>query len=156
VWFGTDETFRNPPSHLLENGKQTHDFFNHSGFDAQGRKQYVLKSMEQYSIEKHTTEQPSKQYFKQTKLRDIIMEYPMSKKNPKQSDVDKGQSCFLNSRRHLANTIWRAEMAHRRAFVDFVEGLLCLDPLKRWTPQQAAKHPFITGEKFTGTFHVSL
>lgn len=47
--------------------------------------------MQQYSAEKNTTEQPSKQYFKQTKLRDIVMEYPMSKKNPKQSDIDKGE-----------------------------------------------------------------
>jgi dual specificity protein kinase YAK1 len=46
-------------------------------------------------------------------------------------------------------------MAHRRAFVDFVEGLLNLDPIQRWSPQQAAKHPFITGEKFTGPFQVS-
>jgi dual specificity protein kinase YAK1 len=82
---------RNPPAHILENGKQTHDFFNHTGFDAQGRKQYTLKSMEQYSREKRTAEQPSKQYFKQTKLKEIIMEYPYSKKNPKQSDIDKGE-----------------------------------------------------------------
>lgn len=45
-------------------------------------------------------------------------------------------------------------MAHRRSFIDFVEGLLNLDPIKRWSPQQAAKHPFITGEKFTGPFQV--
>jgi serine/threonine protein kinase len=48
------------------------------------------------------------------------------------------------------------EMANRRAFVDFVQGLLNLDPLLRWTPQQAAKHPFITGEKFTAPFQVGL
>lgn len=47
------------------------------------------------------------------------------------------------------------EMSNRRAFVDFVEGLLNMDPIKRWSPQQAAKHPFITGEKFTGKFEVS-
>lgn len=46
-------------------------------------------------------------------------------------------------------------MAHRRSFIDFVEGLLNLDPIKRWSPQQAAKHPFITGEKFTGPFQAS-
>ena len=43
-------------------------------------------------------------------------------------------------------------MANRRALIDFVEGLLNLDPIQRWSPQQAAKHPFITGEKFTGPF----
>ena len=46
--------------------------------------------MRQYSTEHNTDEQPSKQYFQHTKLRDIIMEYPISKKNAKQSDIDKG------------------------------------------------------------------
>ncbi|KAL7418440.1 dual specificity protein kinase yak1 [Cryptotrichosporon argae] len=122
-----------PAQHLLENGKQTSEFFNFAGVDATGRKLYKFKSMEQYASEKRTNEQPSKQWFQQTKLPDIIMEYPVSKKNAKQSDIDK-------------------EMAQRRAFVDFVQGLLSLDPVKRWSPQQAAKHPFITGEKFTGPF----
>lgn len=45
-------------------------------------------------------------------------------------------------------------MATRRALIDFVEGLLNLDPIKRWSPQQAAKHPFVTGEKFVGPFQV--
>ncbi|EIW72248.1 hypothetical protein TREMEDRAFT_21939, partial [Tremella mesenterica DSM 1558] len=124
-----------PPHHLLENGKQTHEFFNFVGVDAHGRKQYQLKPMDQYASEHRTNEQPSKQYFSHTKLKDIIMEYPVSKRNAKQSDIDK-------------------EMAFRRSFIDFVEGLLELDPLKRWTPQQAAKHPFISGEQYTGHFVV--
>lgn len=82
----------NPPGHLLEVGKQTHEFFNYTGVDAYGKKQYVLKSMDQYATEHRTKEQPSKQYFKQTKLTEIIMEYPYSKKNQKQSDIDKGES----------------------------------------------------------------
>ncbi|WWC71928.1 uncharacterized protein I206_105887 [Kwoniella pini CBS 10737] len=121
-----------PPNHLLEVGKQTHEFFNTST-DPYGRKTYKLKPMHQYASEHRTDEQPSKQYFKQTKLKDIIMEYSFSKRGAKQSDIDK-------------------EMAMRRAFVDFAEGLLNMDPIKRWSPQQAAKHPFITGEKFTGPF----
>ena len=74
-------------------GKQTHEFFNYNGVDASGKKHYSLKPMEQYASEHATKEQPSKQYFKQTKLNDIIMEYPFSKKNAKQSDIDKGESC---------------------------------------------------------------
>ncbi|AAW45566.2 yeast yak1, putative [Cryptococcus deneoformans JEC21] len=120
----------NPPSHLLEVGKQTHEFFNITP-DAYGRNTYKLKPMQQYSMEHRTDEQPSKQYFKQTKLKDVIMEYPYAKKSAKQSDIDK-------------------EMATRRSFVDFAEGLLNMDPIKRWSPQQALKHPFITGEKWTG------
>jgi hypothetical protein len=49
--------------------------------------------MDQYAAEHRTNEQPSKQYFKQTRLNDIIMEYSFSKKNAKQSDIDKGKSC---------------------------------------------------------------
>lgn len=82
--------FSNPPSHLLEVGKQTLEFFN--PVVENGRKTYKLKSMEQYAREHRTNEQPSKQYFKQTRLKDIIMEYPYSKKNAKQSDIDKGTS----------------------------------------------------------------
>lgn len=70
----------------------------------------------------------------------------------------------MQSRRTLTKVIIQShggiadgvEMANRRAFVDFVQGLLNLDPLLRWTPQQAAKHPFITGEKFTAPFQVGL
>jgi dual specificity protein kinase YAK1 len=135
-----------PPGHLLEMGKQTNDFFNCVGVDAHGRKQYKLKPMEQYASEHRTKEQASKQYFKQTQLRDIIMEYPYTKKNAKQSDIDKGE--------HQQSPQLTAEMAQRRAFINFVEGLLNLDPIKRWSPHQAAKHPFITGEKYTGPFEV--
>ena len=44
------------------------------------------------------------------------------------------------------------EIANRNSFIDFVSGLLNLNPLERWTPQQAKLHPFITQQKFTGPF----
>ena len=47
-------------------------------------------------------------------------------------------------------------MSIRRAFVDFVGGLLELDPIKRWSPKQAMGHPFITGEKFTGPYQPTV
>jgi dual specificity protein kinase YAK1 len=43
-------------------------------------------------------------------------------------------------------------MNNRRAFIDFAQGLLNLNPLERWTPNQAKLHPFITQLKFTGPF----
>ena len=43
-------------------------------------------------------------------------------------------------------------MNNRLAFIDFVRGLLTLNPLERWSPQQAKLHPFITQQKFTGPF----
>lgn len=38
------------------------------------------------------------------------------------------------------------------AFIDFVRGLLTINPLERWSPQQAKLHPFITQQKFTQPF----
>ena len=43
-------------------------------------------------------------------------------------------------------------MNNRLAFIDFVRGLLTINPLERWSPQQAKLHPFITQQKFTGPF----
>lgn len=43
-------------------------------------------------------------------------------------------------------------MNNRLAFIDFVRGLLNINPLERWSPQQAKLHPFITQAKFTGPF----
>lgn len=43
-------------------------------------------------------------------------------------------------------------MNNRVAFIDFVRGLLTINPLERWSPQQAKLHPFITQQKFTGQF----
>lgn len=44
------------------------------------------------------------------------------------------------------------EMNNRVAFIDFVRGLLNINPLERWSPQQAKLHPFITQQKFTQPF----
>lgn len=45
-------------------------------------------------------------------------------------------------------------MNNRAAFIDFCQGLLNMDPIQRWTPQQARNHPFITGEKWTKPWQV--
>lgn len=42
-------------------------------------------------------------------------------------------------------------MNNRVAFIDFVRGLLNINPLERWSPQQAKLHPFITQQKFDPT-----
>ena len=47
------------------------------------------------------------------------------------------------------------ELNSRASFIDFCQGLLNLNPVERWTPQQARQHPFITGEKFTKAWSVS-
>ncbi|KAI9797267.1 MAG: dual specificity protein kinase yak1 [Piccolia ochrophora] len=121
-----------PPTWMLEMGKQSGEFFEKT-HDEFGRRNYRLKSMEQYAREHNTKEQPSKKYFQATTLPDIIRSYAMPRKNMKQAEIDR-------------------EMNNRIAFIDFVRGLLNINPLERWSPQQAKLHPFITQQKFTGPF----
>ncbi|PSS03872.1 kinase-like domain-containing protein [Coniella lustricola] len=126
------EMLGNPPNWMNEMGKQSADFFDKKS-DEYGRRTYQLKSMEQYSREHGTKEQPSKKYFQADNLPEIIKSYPMPRKNMKQMEIDR-------------------EMQNRHAFIDFVRGLLTINPLERWSPQQAKLHPFITQTKFTGPF----
>merc|ERR1712093_298944 len=128
------EMLGNPPNWMLEMGKQSGEFFEkRHDVDDYGRRTYHLKSMEQYSREHGTKEQPSKKYFQATTLPEIIRSYAMPRKNMKQSEIDR-------------------EMNNRVAFIDFVRGLLNINPLERWSPQQAKLHPFITQQKYTGPF----
>ena len=123
-----------PPSWMLEMGKQSGEFFEKSvESDSTGRKRYRLKSLEQYSREHQVTEQPSKRYFQETSLQDIVTKYPLPRKSMSDKEISK-------------------EMYLRTTFVDFVAGLLNMNPLERWSPQQARMHPFITGQKFEGSF----
>ncbi|KAI8993077.1 kinase-like protein [Trametes punicea] len=122
-----------PPQYMLDMGKQTSQFFD-TYIDQYGHKKYRLKSIEQYSREHNTNEQPGKQYFKANSLPEIIRQAPMPafKSGARQQhEVDK-------------------EIQNRAAFIDFVQGLLNMNPIERWSPQQARQHPFITGEKWTG------
>ena len=79
-----------PPNWMLEVGKQAGEFFE-KGHDEFGRRNYRLKSMEQYSREHGTKEQPSKKYFTATRLPDIIRNYPMPRKGMKQNEMDRGE-----------------------------------------------------------------
>ncbi|KAI7120594.1 kinase-like protein, partial [Hortaea werneckii] len=125
-----------PPNWMLENGKQSGEFFERVT-DEFGRRGWRLKSMDQYSREHGTKEQPSKKYFSSTRLPEIIRTYPMPRKGMKQNEIER-------------------EMANREAFIDFTHGLLNINPLERWSPQQARTHPFITQQKYTGPFQPQM
>ncbi|KAG0302110.1 Homeodomain-interacting protein kinase 3 [Linnemannia gamsii] len=128
------------PTYMLEIGKTAHEFFEQvrpehlsHNYNVPALKRYRLKSMETYSREHNVVEQPSKRYFQATSLPDIINSYPMMKKGMTQVEVEK-------------------EMMNRQSFINFLQGLLNLNPIERWSPHQAKLHPFITGEPFTGNF----
>lgn len=128
-----------PPNSMLNIGKQTSQFFDSyevwNNETHQNEKQYRLKSIEQYSREHNSNEQPGKQYFKANTLNEIINTAPMPPTKSSRSNHE-----------------MEKELNHRAAFIDFCRGLLDLNPITRWTPQQARFHPFITGEKFVEKF----
>ncbi|KAJ7497490.1 kinase-like domain-containing protein [Mycena latifolia] len=128
-----------PPQSMLNTGKQSSQFFDsyevYNPHTNQTEKKYRLKSIEQYSREHNTNEQPGKQYFKATSLPEIINTAPM----PQSKTARQGHEI-------------EKELNNRASFIDFCQGLLNLNPVTRWTPQQARLHPFITGEKFTKPF----
>ncbi|KAK5670472.1 dual specificity protein kinase yak1 [Batrachochytrium dendrobatidis] len=123
-----------PPGYMCERSRHALNFFDkHDG--SNNKNVFSLKSMESYMKERGTVEQPSKRYFKGTTLPEIINTYPVMRK--------------------LSPEEVAKETANRLAFIDFLQGLLNLNPLERWSPQQAKQHPFLTGEKFMGRFEPS-
>lgn len=78
------------PTWMLEMGKQSGEFFE-KAHDEYGRRTYRLKSMEQYSREHGTKEQPSKKYFSATTLPEIVKNYPMPRKNMKPNEIERGK-----------------------------------------------------------------
>ena len=92
-----------PPTWMLEMGKQSGEFFE-KAHDEFGRRTYRLKTMEQYSREHGSKEQPSKKYFQATTLPEIIRSYSMPRKNMKQAEIDRGMSTFiLTAKAYLLN-----------------------------------------------------
>lgn len=149
---------RMPPLSMLNTGKQTNQFFDTfevwNPHSSQNEKKYRLKSLEQYSREHNANEQPGKQYFKANSLPEIINTAPMptSKSSRQGHEVEKGERSDSTSR--SLSHYPAPELNNRASFVDFCQGLLNLNPVTRWTPQQARLHPFITGEKWTKPFVV--
>ncbi|KAK9454118.1 kinase-like domain-containing protein [Dipodascopsis uninucleata] len=124
-----------PPTWMIEKGKQAGQFFEQVT-DECGRKTYRLKSIEKYSREHNTHEQPSKRYFTATKFPDIVSSYPMPKRNMKPAEIER-------------------ELQNRSIFIDFVQGLLNMNPFERWTPHQARMHQFISSQRYHGQTSLS-
>ena len=83
---------------MLDMGKQTGQFFD-SFTDHYGQKKHKLKSLEQYSREHNTQEQPGKQYFKATTLPEIIQQAPMplfKSGSRQQHEIEKGTQLSLS------------------------------------------------------------
>lgn len=85
---------------------------------------YQLLTEREFEEQNREPAPTARKYFDYSNLRDIIL-----RSKPQSGNAD----------------------AH--CFVDFLLGLLKIDPQKRWNAEQAAAHPFITGAAFQGPFH---
>ncbi|KAL8141538.1 hypothetical protein V2J09_014570 [Rumex salicifolius] len=126
-----------PPDYVLKEAKNTNKFFkyaggiNHIGYGGipNSSSSYQTLTPEEYEAREKKKPLIGKEYFNYMNLEGIIAAYPY-RKNLSEEDISK-------------------EKQIRLSLIDFLKGLLEFDPEKRWTPSQASKHPFITGEPFT-------
>jgi len=88
------EMFGMPPGWMIDVGKQAREFFE-TRRDPENtqRKTYRLKSLEQYSREHDTTEQPSKKYFKGTTLTEIIQKFNTEKLEKSPNGIKSFELC---------------------------------------------------------------
>ncbi|EFC47823.1 predicted protein, partial [Naegleria gruberi] len=136
------EMFGIPPPYMIEYGKYSAKYFkilppnrmNPNDPDLPLHQDgtpsmYELKTERQFLAE-NPNQAPMewKRYFNYTKLPDLVKHY---------GDISK---------------VDEKEMRTRASFIDFLNGLLQLDPYKRWTPDQAKLHPFVTGKDFVEPF----
>lgn len=131
-----------PPDHILRSAKSTSKYFklvggssrldeNRSGEGQQSTYRFLTES--EYEAREMKKPASGKRYFSHDTLEDIVINYPQHRKKMSEEEIAK-------------------ENQLRLAFIDFLRGLVQFDPEKRWTPGQAARHPFVTEEAFTGPY----
>ncbi|KAH0456815.1 hypothetical protein IEQ34_014722 [Dendrobium chrysotoxum] len=126
-----------PPDDLLRDAQNTNKFFKQVGgiyrLEDEVYKDviraYSALTAEEYEAKECKKPVIGKRYFNYVKLEDVIEKYPYRKNLPEE-EVTK-------------------ETLERLKLVDFLRGLVEFDPAKRWSPLQASRHPFITGEALT-------
>lgn len=126
-----------PPRHMIEVGRNSLNYFQKiPATTPDGKPEYKIKSYDKYIQFLRSTgksaqadsEKPNKEYFSQHCLKDVIMKYAMHLKK-------------------MTNSMIEKENAERLVLVDFLLKVLNLNPLKRLTPLEALKHPFVADVK---------
>lgn len=120
-----------PPTWMIEMGKNSKNFLEKDEIT----QSFKIKSIEKYSAERQVTETPGKNYLKSNNLGELILHYT------------------LHNKRTMTTSMIEKEQNDRASLVNLLRGLLNLNPLERWIPQQAILHPFITEQKFTGEWN---
>ncbi|XP_022861584.1 dual specificity protein kinase YAK1 homolog [Olea europaea var. sylvestris] len=130
-----------PPDSMLRKAKSTSKFFKFVGsikheesgqIPTSSSSMYQVLSEEEYEARESKKPSIGKEYFSHMNLEAIVTKYPY-RKNLAEEDIVK-------------------ESQIRLALIDFLRGLVEFDPAKRWSPLQASKHPFVTGEPFTSPY----
>uniref|UniRef100_A0A5B7A0F1 Putative ATP binding protein isoform 1 n=1 Tax=Davidia involucrata TaxID=16924 RepID=A0A5B7A0F1_DAVIN len=130
-----------PSDYVLKEAKNTSKFFKcvgninyeESGQVSMGRRSaYQALTEEEYEARELKRPSIGKEYFNHMNLEAIVTKYPYRKNLPEEDIARESQI--------------------RLALIDFLRGLVEFDPVKRWSPLQASKHPFVTGEPFTCHF----
>ncbi|KAJ7949927.1 Kinase family protein [Quillaja saponaria] len=127
-----------PSDYILKEAKNTSKFFKFIGsvqhmedgeVFTNCRSAYQALTEEEYEARELKKPSIGKEYFNHMNLEAVVTNYPYRKNLPKEDIVKENQI--------------------RLALIDFLRGLVEFDPAKRWSPFQASKHPFVTGEPFT-------
>ena len=118
------ETIGPLPRSMLINSRNTSMYYTFEDSDVHRNPR--LLNMEEFQSINMKKAAKGKQYFKHTLLRDIILNAPFK------SDLGEAEKT--------------AQVAQRECFLDFLDGLLQVEPSCRMTPNEALAHPYITGE----------
>lgn len=127
-----------PPDYILKDAKNTSKFFKFVGNINQEEcgpgpmsRSSVYQALTEEEYEARESKKPviGKEYFNHMNLEAIVRKYPYKKSYGEEDIIKENQI--------------------RLALIDFLRGLVEFDPAKRWSPVQASKHPFVTGEPFT-------
>ena len=119
------ETIGEVPRNMLLNAKNTTIYYKFTNRTSHSTP--VLLTAAEYQALHLKPVVRGKQYFKGTKLNDIISGYPFK---PGISDSEKS-----------------VQIEQRGCFVDFLSKLLQIDPELRLSPAEALAHPYITGDR---------
>lgn len=119
------ETLGDLPRKMLINSKNTSMYYKFN--DGINHSMHVLLTSAEYQSLHSKIPVRGKQYFKHTKLKDIIHGYPFK---PGISEADK-----------------LTQKEQRECFIDFLNKLLQVDPDSRMTPAEALAHSYIRGNK---------
>ncbi|MCO5610202.1 hypothetical protein L7F22_064438 [Adiantum nelumboides] len=130
-----------PPDFILRYAKNTKKYFkigrpsNEESVQIGERQQssYQLLTSDEISLRENEAPVIGRHYF------------------PEDWDLEKLITSY-HMKRGLSEEEIIRESSRRLVFVDFLKGLVDMDPLKRWTPNQAEQHPFLTEAPFTGPF----